>query len=160
MTDLILWRHAEAEESSASGLDTDRELTRQGRKDAAKMASWLKRHLPANTIVLVSPARRCQETAAALAEISEVEIRTVDFLSINHSAETILNEIALMADAKTLLIVGHQPTLGYLIAGWLRMQDSACVVKKGSVWWLRQLEATEQTALQTYLLTVQHPDYL
>lgn len=163
-TDLILWRHAEAEDNSVSGLDTDRELTRQGRKDAAKMASWLKRHLPANTIVLVSPARRCQETAAALAEISKVEIRTVDFLSINHSAAMIVKEIALMADAKTLLIVGHQPNLGYLIAGWLKMQNSSCVVKKGAVWWLRQrqrqLEATEQTALQTYLLTVQHPDYL
>lgn len=161
MTDLILWRHAEAEDTSATGLDADRVLTRQGRKDAAKMASWLKRQLPADTLVLVSPARRCQETAAALAEITKVEIRTADFLSINHSVETIAKEIARIADAKTVLIVGHQPNLGYLIAGKLKMQDKTCVVKKGAVWWLRQrqLEVGNHTALQTYLLTVQHPGY-
>lgn len=126
------------------------------------MASWLKQHLPADTLVLVSPARRCQETAAALAEITKVEIRTADFLSINHSVETIAKEIARIADAKTVLIVGHQPNLGYLIAGKLKMQDKACVVKKGAVWWLRQrrLEIGNQAALQTYLLTVQHPGYL
>ncbi len=162
MTDLILWRHAEAEETSASGLDTDRMLTKQGRKDAAKMASWLKQHLPTDVLVLVSPARRCQETAAALAEIAKVDIRTADFLSINHSVETIAKEIARIADVKTLLIVGHQPNLGYLIAGKLKMQDKACVVKKGAVWWLRQrkLEIGNHAALQTYLLTVQHPGYL
>ena len=162
MTDLILWRHAEAEEASASGLDTDRVLTKQGRKDAAKMAGWLKQHLPTDVLVLVSPARRCQETAAALAEVSKVEIRTADFLSVNNSVETIAKEVAGIADAKTLLIVGHQPNLGYLIARLLKMQDKACVVKKGAVWWLRQrqLEIGNHTALQTYLLTLQHPGYL
>lgn len=162
MTDLILWRHAEAEDTSATGLDADRVLTGRGRKDAAKMAGWLKQHLPANTIVLVSPARRCQETAAALSEITEMEIRTADFLSVNSTVEVIAREIALIARAKAMLIVGHQPNLGYLIADILKMQDRACVVKKGAVWWMRQrqLDSGKDTALQTYLLTVQHPDYL
>ncbi|HSG92153.1 MAG TPA: histidine phosphatase family protein, partial [Methylotenera sp.] len=65
MKDLILWRHAEAEDISATGKDTDRVLTKRGRKDAAKMAKWLVKHLPADTVVLCSPALRCQQTAAA-----------------------------------------------------------------------------------------------
>ncbi len=46
--DLILWRHADAEDS------------------ADDMARGLRAHLPADTRVIVSPARRAQETAQAL----------------------------------------------------------------------------------------------
>ena len=56
MANLILWRHAEAEDLSLTGADSDRALTKRGRKDAAKMAKWLHQHLPANTEVLSSPA--------------------------------------------------------------------------------------------------------
>ena len=162
MTDFILWRHAEAEDHSASGRDTDRALTKRGRKDAEKMAKWLNMHLPADTLVLASPARRCQETAEALAEISDFKIITADFLSVDSSVENIAREIALMAGEKAILFVGHQPNLGCLIARMLMMQESGCVVKKGAVWWLRQrlVDSGKQTAPQTYLFTVQHPDYL
>lgn len=61
--DLILWRHAEAEDGLA---DLSRELTDKGRKQAAKMAAFLHRHLPADTRILVSPALRTQQTAVAL----------------------------------------------------------------------------------------------
>jgi phosphohistidine phosphatase len=57
------------------------------------------------------------------------------------------------------LIIGHQPNLGVLIANLLGMKDSALVVKKGAVWWLRQRYLPNVTggATQTYLYTVQHP---
>ncbi|HEX7466215.1 MAG TPA: histidine phosphatase family protein, partial [Usitatibacter sp.] len=38
--ELILWRHAEAEDAGGGG-DLARSLTKRGRKQAAKMAEWL-----------------------------------------------------------------------------------------------------------------------
>ena len=74
--DLILWRHAEAEDwlagdsqtgmSNQTGQDLDRSLTQRGEKQAARMAIWLDRQLPEGTRILVSPARRCEQTALAL----------------------------------------------------------------------------------------------
>lgn len=162
MADLILWRHTEAEASAVSGRDADRMLTKRGRKDAAKLANWLKQHLPADAIVLCSPARRCQETVAALGEINNIDIKNAEFLGVNGTVQRIVTELAALDSSKTILLVGHQPNLGLLIAKLLGIQESACVVKKGAVWWLRQRTADDErkTALQTYLLTVQHPDFL
>ena len=46
MANLILWRHADAEDNSVTGLDVDRALSKQGRKDARRMADWLDQFLP------------------------------------------------------------------------------------------------------------------
>ena len=61
--DLILWRHAEAEDGVPDGA---RALTKKGLKQAAAIAAWLKPRLPDATRILVSPATRAQQTAAAL----------------------------------------------------------------------------------------------
>ena len=167
MANLILWRHAEAEVQSKSGEDVDRALTRKGRKDAAKMAKWLHQHLPANTEILCSPALRCLETVAALVALSgrenteiAMKLKIAEFLGIDSTVEIIAKKISNDDSSKTILIIGHQPNLGLLIAKLLGMHDSACVVKKGAVWWLRQrnIPNLSGSATQTYLFTVQHPD--
>ena len=61
--DLILWRHAEAEDGVPDG---ERALTKKGHKQAAAMAAWLKERLPKRVRILASPATRAQQTAAAL----------------------------------------------------------------------------------------------
>ncbi len=65
--DLILWRHAEAQEPADGTNDMDRPLTPRGEKQAARMAGRLDRQLPEGTRVWVSPARRTEQTALALA---------------------------------------------------------------------------------------------
>jgi len=156
MADLIFWRHAEAEDVSASGKDTDRALTKRGRKDAARMAKWLSDYLPAVTVVLCSPAQRCRETAAALSALNQAPVIIEEFLSVDSSAERIAKELASKYSAKTVLIVGHQPNLGLLIVKLLGMHQSAGVVKKGSVWWLRQrLVGNDATY---YIHSVRQPD--
>ena len=64
--DLILWRHAEAEDEADGQHDLERALTPRGEKQAARMAGWLDRHLPEGARILCSPARRCEQTALAL----------------------------------------------------------------------------------------------
>ncbi len=60
--DLILWRHAEAEDGDGNTPDAKRRLTARGEKQARKMAAWLTARLPHNATVLVSPTERTQQT--------------------------------------------------------------------------------------------------
>ena len=159
MANLIFWRHAEAEVDSTTGADIDRELTKKGRKDAAAMAKWLHQHLPANTEVLCSPARRCLETTAALQRFNrQQKITIAEYLGVNSTVDKITKHVLNEDCSRTILIVGHQPNLGLLIARLLKMENEACVVKKGAVWWLRQRHVGDTA--QTYLFTVQHPDFV
>ena len=64
--DLILWRHAEAEDADGEISDLDRCLTRRGEKQAKRVARWLLEYLPDTRRILVSPARRTRQTADAL----------------------------------------------------------------------------------------------
>ena len=59
---LILWRHAEAEDGHVGMDDLQRQLTKVGRKQAEKMATWLHRRMPAATVIYASPA--AQRTAS------------------------------------------------------------------------------------------------
>lgn len=154
MNDLIFWRHAEAEDFSPSGLDTDRVLTKRGHQDAAKMAKWINKRLPSGTVALISPAQRCQQTVAALLAYSDIPVRTEEFLSINSSAQRIVRELANQPNAKALLVVGHQPNLGLLIAHYLGMPDHALSVKKGAVWWLRKRSGLGATHYKIHMVMV------
>ncbi|MDB5743558.1 MAG: phosphohistidine phosphatase, SixA [Polaromonas sp.] len=156
--DLILWRHAEAEELPAGESDTrsdlERKLTPRGEKQAARMAEWLDRQLPGSTRIVVSPARRCEQTALALGR----KFRLRSELAPG-AAPAALLELAQWPLSKVpMLVVGHQPTLGQAIAGLLGFQESDCAIKKGALWWLRTRERDGQ--LQTVVVTVQSPDLL
>jgi broad specificity phosphatase PhoE len=66
--DLILWRHADADDGVD---DMRRALTDIGRKQAKQVGKWLDAHLPDDTRILVSPATRAQETARGLGRAYE-----------------------------------------------------------------------------------------
>ncbi len=156
--DLLLWRHAEAEELVGSGTsadsDLERALTPRGDKQAARMAAWLDRQLPEGTRILVSPARRCEQTALALGRKHRIRAE----LAPGATAAQVL-ELVQWPLAKTpVLVIGHQPTLGQVIAQLLGLQESDCPVKKGAVWWLRTRERDGQ--MKAIVVAVQSPDAL
>ena len=62
MMDLILWRHAEAEEAQDGGDDLARPLTPRGEKQAARMAAWLDRQLPEGLRAVSYTHLRAHET--------------------------------------------------------------------------------------------------
>jgi phosphohistidine phosphatase len=156
--DLILWRHAEAEEWSpdqARGLtDLERSLTSRGDKQAARMAAWLDRQLPERTRILVSPARRCEQTALALGRKYKVRAE----LGPDALAPQLLELVQWPANKLPILVIGHQPTLGQVIAQLLDLREEACAVKKGALWWLRYRE--REDGAQTVVVTVQSPELL
>jgi len=156
--DLILWRHAEAEDwpdgDPQAGTDLDRSLTARGEKQAARMAGWLDRQLPEGARIWVSPARRCEQTALALGR--KFKIRSE--LAPDATSAQLLELVQWPLGKSPILVVGHQPTLGQTIAQLLGLQESDCPVKKGAVWWLRSRERDGQN--QTVVVTVQSPEVL
>ena len=134
--DLILWRHAEAFEMRELQDDADRSLTAKGERQAQRMAQWLNRQLPASTKVLASPARRAQQTAAAL----ERKFKTVQALAVDAGVDALLQAVRWPESREPVLVVGHQPTLGMVAAYLLSSQPQAWSVRKGGVWWLRARE--------------------
>ncbi len=127
--ELILWRHAEAEDGLR---DMERALTAKGHKQADKMAAWLKARLPERTHILVSPAKRTQQTAAALG----MNFTTLEVLAPGASAEEVLRASGWPEDSDSVLIIGHQPTLGEVAGLALSQRNASWSIKKGAVWWI------------------------
>jgi phosphohistidine phosphatase len=150
--DLILWRHAEAYDATDGLDDFERALTPKGERQAARMAEWLGRHLPASAKVLASPARRAQQTAAAL----DRKVKTSAALAPDEGVEALLAAVRWPDGREPVLVVGHQPTLG-LAAGYLLSgQALAWSVRKGGLWWLRSRE--REGGFQVVLHAVIGPD--
>ena len=126
--DLILWRHAEAEDGFP---DRERALTAKGHKQAKKMAAWLKSRLPQDLCILVSPAKRALQTAAAL----ELDFSMLEEIAPGASPHDLLKAARWPRGERSVLIVGHQPTLGKVAALLLGGQDVSLNIKKGGIWW-------------------------
>lgn len=147
--DLILWRHAEAEEATAKLPDAKRRLTARGEKQAKQMARWLQQHLPRKLRILVSPAERTQMTAHALGMPFEVERK----IGIGADAADALAAAGWPDYSGAVLLVGHQPTLGRIAALLLSGQEADWTVKKGGLWWFsnRVREGETQTVLRAVI---------
>jgi phosphohistidine phosphatase len=152
--DLILWRHAEAFEMREVEQDLDRALTPKGERQAQRMADWLNQRLAHSTRILVSPALRCQQTAKALGR----KFKTLQELAPEGHGEALLKAARWPDASEPVLIVGHQPTLGFVASYLLAGQPAGWAIKKGAAWWIRgrSREDREQVILQA----VQSPDCL
>jgi phosphohistidine phosphatase len=125
--EILLWRHADAEDGAD---DMARRLTARGEAQAAAMAKWLRRHLPQQYIVLASPARRAQQTAAAL----QAPVRTERQLAPGASVKNILE--ACERHGRFVIVVGHQPDLGRAAAHLVAQASAEWTIEKGALWWL------------------------
>ena len=129
--DLILWRHADAEDGYP---DLARKLTAKGHKQADGLAKWLRSRLPKNTHIVCSPATRAQQTLQALTDQYELS----DQIAPGANRAGVLKAAGWPEGNRTVLLVGHQPTLGETV-GWLLCEDAGeWHIKKGAVWWLAQ----------------------
>ena len=149
--DLILWRHAEAEDGQPDG---ERVLTAKGEKQAAAMAAWLKPRLPDATRILVSPAQRAQQTARALAR----DFVTAPEVGVGVSAGSLLAAAGWPEGGEAVLVVGHQPTLGEVAAQLMAGVDTTWSLKKGAVWWFSHRLRDGQP--ETVLRLVMAPEFL
>ena len=141
--DLLLWRHAEAEEGED---DLKRPLTRRGHVQAKAMAGWIRDHAPKGLRILVSPAVRTQQTAQALG----CDFETIRKIGPDACVSELIAASGWPNATEPVLIVGHQPTLGRLASLLLAGQESDWSIKKGALWWItgRTRRESAQTVLR------------
>jgi phosphohistidine phosphatase len=126
--ELLLWRHAEAEPGFP---DSARRLTARGEQQAERMAGWLRAHAPKDLRVIVSPAQRTLQTVAPFSTDHEV----LEAVGTNADADTLIAATGWPDAAGSVLVVGHQPTLGIVASRLLIGMDDDLAVKKGALWW-------------------------
>ena len=124
--ELILWRHADAEEGAD---DLARRLTKKGEADAAGMAKWLRARLPRDFAVVSSPAVRAQQTASALKARVVIE----PALAPGATVPAILGVTG--KHGGLVIVVGHQPDLGRAAAQLVANLRAEWHVEKGAIWW-------------------------
>jgi phosphohistidine phosphatase len=129
---LVLWRHADAEDGAPGMSDDARRLTAKGEKQAKRVAAWLRSQLPEDAEVLVSPARRAQQTAQALTK----QFKTSGDIGTGAGPESVLKAAGWPEAGGTVVVVGHQPTLGQAAALALEGKPADWSLKKGAIWWL------------------------
>ncbi|MBM3347937.1 MAG: histidine phosphatase family protein [Betaproteobacteria bacterium] len=130
--EIILWRHAEAEDAPLGGSDAARALTKRGHKQAEKMGRWLRERLPDNCRVLASPSVRTQQTVTHL----ERAFQTENVLAPGAAPEAVMLAVGWPRAGGFVLVVGHQPTLGRLAAQLLSGHATDWSIKKGAVVWI------------------------
>ena len=144
---LILWRHAEAEDAEP---DLARKLTPRGRKQAARVASWLDEHLPERYSVPAPPAARTRQTADALSDRYAIDPRLAPDADVAHYIAACEWPAGPLAASGTVVLVGHQPILGRLASLLLSGVEHDWTIRKGAIWWLstREREGGEQVVLR------------
>lgn len=152
--ELILWRHAEAEDSAADGIDTNRQLTARGHVQARTMARWLAQVLPEGTEVIASPSLRTRQTVEPLGR----PVRLVQACASGASPQALLQAAGWPHSAHPVLVVGHQPTLGQVAALLLAGQPRQWTVRRGNVWWISG-DGEGETA-DCYLKAVMAPELI
>ncbi|HVV95351.1 MAG TPA: histidine phosphatase family protein [Hyphomicrobiales bacterium] len=123
---LVLIRHAKAERGAAD--DRARRLTGQGRADAAALGRWLADAGLDADLVLVSPAKRAEETWRLAAEAG-ARGRAVGCDALyDANLDTILDLVAGCGDGVAALgVVGHNPTLQEAADALLAERDGAAL---------------------------------
>jgi phosphohistidine phosphatase len=149
--DLILWRHAEAEDGAN---DLARELTPKGEKQAARMAEWLLHRLPARFELISSPAARAQQTAHALG----VPAKTANEIAPGAAVSAILRAAGWPGYEGTVVLVGHQPDFGHAAAFLVAGVQAPLSIKKGGLWWLS--DRAREDGAQVVVRAVVSPDLL
>lgn len=115
---VVLLRHAKTEQSSP---DHDRELTDRGWADAAAAGRWLLSSELVPDLVLCSTATRARQTwegaAGAGDRLQQAEVWPERAIYQAHPADLLDVLRGAPDDAATLLLVGHHPGVGSLVAG-------------------------------------------
>ena len=109
---LVLLRHAKAEQVPGK-TDHDRELTRQGRRDAEVAGAWLHKQGVVAELVVCSTSVRTRQTweraAHGGAQTEFVEYRRAVYQGGTRGVLECIREDA--GDVRTLVVVGHAPSM-------------------------------------------------
>ncbi len=135
--DLILVRHAHAENPAPGQDDRARPLSVTGQAEAEAASLWLQQHGATPDRVLCSPATRAQETCTHLCRgLGALDLREEPRI-YDATPATLLRLLDEQADARCLLMVGHNPGFETLVALLSEgASDSGRGMPPGAIAWL------------------------
>ncbi|MDX2301530.1 MAG: histidine phosphatase family protein [Microscillaceae bacterium] len=115
--ELLIIRHAKAEEIHIGQDDFDRSLKKRGVRDAETMGELLRDRQLAPDLICVSPAKRTSKTAEIIAKSFHYSKDSIIFERNIYDADlhTLLQVVNFLPDsAKRVYLVGHNPGLTML----------------------------------------------
>lgn len=134
---IYLVRHGVAALPSADTQDSDRALTAAGTRKMTRVAIGLRRLGVVPDVVLSSPLRRAQETAALLATTlaPDLAVEICQPLAPGTAPADLVRSLRPYRAARHLMLVGHQPDLGELASHLLTGSAGLAPLpfKKGAV---------------------------
>ena len=114
--DLFLLRHGIAELRHFEIPDASRKLTPKGEKQLRRVLETARRSGVEPQLILTSPLRRAQQTAAIASELLACSrIRETRALLPEASPELIWKELEDYGDVSRVLLAGHEPHLSSLL---------------------------------------------
>lgn len=131
---LYFMRHAHADARDEwTGPDSERPLVEKGRRAADVAAAGLARRSPPISRIITSPYARAAETAAIVAARLGISVTASDALTPRFDLPGLAALLAEAEWASDLLLVGHQPSMGQVLAGLIGQGDAMVDMKKASV---------------------------
>jgi phosphohistidine phosphatase len=112
---LVVMRHAKAEAVGAS--DHDRQLTSRGVEDATEAGVWARSAGVLPDHAFVSDAARAHETWSAFSAAADLDVVPHVDAGLYSAGSDAAIEVLRTApiEARTVMIVGHNPTMAHLV---------------------------------------------
>lgn len=132
---LYLVRHGIAEDRSLTGSDADRELTQRGTLRTAMVAKGLRKLDLKIGRIISSPYVRARQTAEIIGRVIGYQEEILfDHRLVPHAqVEEVGDLIRENDDASSLMLTGHEPSMGLVISAICAHGALAMEVKKASV---------------------------
>lgn len=131
---LYVMRHAEAVEASDTMQDEWRYLTDNGRAAAEKVIAAISKTGPKPRLTITSPLTRAVQTAeiAAQKACRKNVVVSSGLLMPGAGTDELVTHLKSCKGAKRVMLVGHEPQLGLLVATLLDREGDTVMLKKGA----------------------------
>jgi len=133
---VYILRHAIAVQRGTSGYpNDDRPLTEDGKAKMTKAAKGIAEVVDGIDVILSSPLIRAHDTARIAAEAlrAENKLEVCKELLPGSSLKNLFAYIAKYKGLNSIMLVGHEPDLGYIASALLGYEDSVVEFKKGAL---------------------------
>lgn len=110
LRELLLVRHAKSDWREPDQEDIERPLSEKGKKNAKKVGRWLRECDLMPDLILVSPAKRAQQTYKRICNECPSLAQTIDALYLAE-LEQLKQVLAEVEHYNRVMIIGHNPGL-------------------------------------------------
>jgi phosphohistidine phosphatase len=158
--DLFILRHGKAGQSSDTGGDSTRRLTKAGRSEIRKVARWMNKKKIRFDYLATSPLTRAHQTAEIVAKSLDLKdlVEVWDELAPGGDPDTLCYHASQAGKDASVILVGHEPGLSDLIGRIITGGDTASlVIAKGGLAKIRNFSFDDKPSGELqWLLTPGH----